>query len=59
MTWQELYDTIQMVLYKIQDDKVRIYNESNGEFSEADTIVFEDEDVIDKQNLFIWLKEKP
>jgi hypothetical protein len=57
MTWQELYDTIQMVLYKLKDDNVRIYDESTGEFSEADTISFVHDDIIDNENLFIHKKE--
>jgi hypothetical protein len=56
MLWAELLKIIQNNIKTIGQDKVRIYDEHNGGFLDADVIEMEDDDVIDKHNLFIWLK---
>lgn len=58
MIWSEFFELIKKVLPQIENDKVRIYDENTGDFIDADVITFDDDDVIDKQNLFIWKKEE-
>ena len=54
MLWIELFEILGKKIHKIKNDKVRIYDESTGDFIDADLIEMEDDDVIDKENLFIW-----
>jgi len=58
MRWSEFFAIIKKNLPDIKNDNVRIYDETTGDFIDAEVIVFDDDEIIDKRNLFIWKQEK-